>query len=75
MIDNVNSHCVSLNYALHPDPKQKFAKDSLSNCSEGPTREAFPSIHALRNSAVGLGEVEPGKGKAYGSGGRGHLLT
>ena len=51
---------------------KKLQKILSSNCyaQKYPPHEAFPSIHGPQNAAVGLGGKEPGKGKAYGSGGR-----
>lgn len=59
MIDKVNSHCVSLNYALYPDTKQKFAKDTLFKllCSEVPSLWglSFYSWTPKCSNARGLG--------------------
>lgn len=72
MIDNVNSHCVSLNHALYPEPEHKFAKESSHCCAQkDPPHEAFPSIHVPPNAPLELGEKESGKGKAYSTGVRG----
>lgn len=71
MIDNVNSHCASLKYALYPDPKQKICKRSSLQVAMlkrmHPTK-AFSPFHGPQNAEEELGGKSLGKGRPMAAG-------